>query len=259
MAARLAWKPEYEGDEVALGVALAFALHAIPLVAIVLKATYPSPQSKRRPSCRSRSIGATLLKLGKPIDPKKLPDRLVPQQRARRTRRSSRRARTRRTRPTSPTPGRRRRTRRTRTSSSSSRRPIRSPRTRTRIAPSRASRTGATRGRRPIRRKVHAGDEYAAALQKFFSDRWQIPTVISVGEEAKLCSWFQVAVDPRMRVWFVKATPDRPSGNDLFDDSARSMLQKLVDDHTPLPDPPDEIADQFRGRRIQLKLGKGCR
>jgi hypothetical protein len=96
-------------------------------------------------------------------------------------------------------------------------------------------------------------------LQKFFQDRWQIPTVISEGEERKLCVYLQVAVDPRMRVWNVKQAPDKPSGNDLFDDSARSMLQKLADGNTALPEPPPEIAMQYHGQRIQLKLGKGCR
>ena len=81
MAARLAWRPGYEGDEVALGIALAFALHAIPVVALVLRVYFPAPQVDEKPFVSQPVIGANLLKLGKPIDPKKLPDRLVPRAR----------------------------------------------------------------------------------------------------------------------------------------------------------------------------------
>src|SRR5881394_4600031 len=80
MATRLAWKTGYEGDEIALGVALAFALHAIPVAAIVLRVYFPAPHVEEEPLVARPVIGATLLKLGKPLDPKKLPDRFVPQQ-----------------------------------------------------------------------------------------------------------------------------------------------------------------------------------
>jgi len=44
------WSPRYESDEVAVGVALAIALHALPLVVIVLKAAYPSlPEAPEQP------------------------------------------------------------------------------------------------------------------------------------------------------------------------------------------------------------------
>src|SRR5947209_3954930 len=79
-ATRLAWKGGYEGDEVALGVALAFALHAIPIAAILLRVYFPAPQVDEEPLVAQPVIGATLLKLGKPLDPKKLPDRIVPKQ-----------------------------------------------------------------------------------------------------------------------------------------------------------------------------------
>ena len=81
MAARLAWSPSYEGDEVALGLALAFALHAIPVVALVLSVYFPARQVDEQPFVSQPVIGANLLKLGKPLDPKQLPDRLVPRAR----------------------------------------------------------------------------------------------------------------------------------------------------------------------------------
>jgi hypothetical protein len=49
----------------------------------------------------------------------------------------------------------------------------------------------------------------------------------------------------------------RKSGNDLFDDSAREVLQKLLDDRTPLPDPPDAVADSYRGRSVNIVMPGG--
>jgi hypothetical protein len=49
----------------------------------------------------------------------------------------------------------------------------------------------------------------------------------------------------------------RKSGNDLFDDSAREVLQKLLDGNTPLPDPPDSVADTYRGRTVNITMQGG--
>ena len=80
-AVRRAWLPAYQGDEIAVGVALAIALHVIPMAALVYKAGHPSAQTLEEPAIARPVIAASLLKLGKPLDPKKLPDRLVPRAR----------------------------------------------------------------------------------------------------------------------------------------------------------------------------------
>src|ERR1700722_4975901 len=78
---RLAWKTGYEPDEIAVGIALAIALHLIPAGLIFIKARFPTVLDTHvEPPARS-VVAATLLKLAKPLDPKQLPDRLVPQAR----------------------------------------------------------------------------------------------------------------------------------------------------------------------------------
>jgi hypothetical protein len=259
MGARLAWSPEYEGDEVALGIALAFALHAIPIAAIILRVYFPAPPSAdEQPFVSQPVIAASMLKLGKPLDPRQLPDRIVPRARTAPQQKvvASREEPHKTDKPDAgPPPPNAEDSDIERLIAKSD--PFAEKNAKDR--PEQGFANGSDAGTEMDPSKVHAGDAFAAALQKFFQDRWQIPTVISEGDERKLCVYLQVAVDPRMRVWFVKQAPDKPSGNDLFDDSARSMLQKLADDHTPLPEPPPEIAEQYEGRRIQLKLGKGCR
>ena len=95
---------------------------------------------------------------------------------------------------------------------------------------------------------------YAARLGTFLHDRWQYPTVISQGEANRLCTVFRVNLSPRMVVWHVNTEPVKKSGNELFDDSARSMLMKLLDDHAPLPEPPPEVAEMYKGRTVDIAL-----
>ena len=63
---------------------------------------------------------------------------------------------------------------------------------------------------------------------------------------------FEMNVGRNMVIWHVRNSPVKPSGNELFDDAARTMLLKLLDDKTPLPQPPKEVDELYRGRRIQI-------
>jgi len=259
MAARLAWKPGYEGDEVALGFALAFALHAIPIAIILLRVYFPAPNVEEQPLVAQPVIGATLLKLGKPIDPKRLPDRFVPRQSTapRQQVTASREEPVHKNAlvDAGPPPPDAKDSDIKKLIAKSD--PFAEDGGKDR--PVEGFANGSDAGTEMDPSKVHAGSVYAAQVTAFLKERWQIPTVISQGEVNRLCVKYTIAVDPRMRVWFVQQTPGRPSGNDLFDDSARSMLQKLVDDHTALPEPPPEVETSYRGQRISLSLGDGCR
>ena len=250
-AARIAFRTKYEGDEVALGIALAIALHAIPIAAVYIKAAYPSGDAPEEALVAKPVIAASLLKLGKPLDPKKLPDRIVPQK-----------------------------------STTNAKNPVASQNdpmhtSDAGVPPPNAEQTdiqklmaksdafaedagkarpdegfanGSDAGTETDPTKVHAGDMYAAMLSKFFHDRWSVPTVISQGEANKLCITLQINISPRMIIWHLRQDPVRKSGNDLFDDSAREVMQKLLDDKTALPDPPPDIAEQYRGRTVNLTL-----
>jgi len=252
MAARLAWKTEYESDEIALGVAVAIALHAIPIAALVFKAAFPSPPEPEEALVAKPVVAATLLKLGKPMDPTKLPDRLIPRARtAPKKDVVASRDDPRKEHPDAGPPP-----------------PLAQDSDITRLIdksdpfaedagkerPQEGVAEGSDAGTETDPSKVHVGDQYAARLGAFFHERWQYPTVISQGEANKLCVVFQINISPRMSIWHMREAPVKSSGNDLFDDSARSMLQKLLDDKTPLPDPPAEVAEQFKGRTVNVAL-----
>src|SRR5262245_19550016 len=77
------YTPRYTSDEVFLGVVVAIALHIAAVGPFVYKALRPGAHDddEDKPLVARPVVQAAMLKLGKPIDPKKLPDRLVPQQR----------------------------------------------------------------------------------------------------------------------------------------------------------------------------------
>jgi len=248
---RRAWLPRYHADELAVGVALAVALHAVPMAAIVYKAAHPSPPEEEHEVAKP-VIAATLLKLGKPIDPKRLPDRVAPQARTapKKEAVASREEPSKKLPDAGPPPPRTQDSDIQNLIAKSD--PFAEDAGKTR--PEEGHAAGVAGGTETDPDKVRAGDQFAAQLGAFFHERWQYPTVITQGEANKLCVVFSVTINRRMSIWHVQQAPVKSSGNELFDDSARSMLQKLMDDHSALPEPPKEIEEMYRGRTLQLVL-----
>jgi hypothetical protein len=250
---RHAWKTGYEPDEIAIGIALTLALHLIPVGLIFIKAKFPTVLDTHVEPPARTVIAAALLKLGKPLDPKQLPDRLVPQARtAPKKEIVASREDPKKSMPDAgppPPPD---------TKDSDIKKLI----SKTdpfaedagRVRPEVGRTEGVEGGTETDPNKVHAGDMYTAKLVQFFHDRWQIPSVISQGEAARLCVTFRMNLSPRMVIWHLTPEPAKKSGNDLFDDSAREMLQKLLDDRTALPEPPAEVQDAYRGKALSLAL-----
>ncbi len=252
---RLAWRTGYEPDEVAIGIALALALHLIPVGLIFIKAKFPTilPTEVEPPT--KSVIAASMLKLGKPLDPKQLPDRLIPRARTAPHKEvvASREESHKNPDAGAPPPPDTKNSDIQRLISKTD--PFAEDGGKDR--PQVGHPAGVEAGTETDPNKVHAGDLYATKLSEFIHPRWNFPTVISQGEANRLCSIFQVAVSPRMIIWHLRQSPVRKSGNDLFDDSARATLQKLLDDRTPLPDPPESVADSYRGRTVNIVMPGG--
>jgi hypothetical protein len=249
-----AYRPKYTGDEILLGLVLTIAIHVIPGVLIGWKILHPPPPEPPEEELVAKPIiAAQMLKLGK-IDPNKLPQRLKPIQN------------------TAPKAD----------ILASSDDPLKkhdagppeplakdSPNTvKTdkndlfaedggRPKTAEGNPAGVDGGTETDPSKVRGGSEYAGKLTEFFKQRWSVPSVITGAEAARLCVTFQFQIDRRMHVWYIKNDAVKKSGNDLFDDSARSMLQKLRDDNSGLPDPPPEVENLYRGRTVQLVLTFG--
>jgi hypothetical protein len=102
-------------------------------------------------------------------------------------------------------------------------------------------------------------DGYAANLGAFFRSRWSIPATIAPAEAARLCVVFQINVSPKMVIWHVRQDPMVGSGDEAFDESARAMLRKLVDERIPLPAPPPAVEGLYRGRTLAIALAGDLR
>lgn len=244
-----AYRPGYAGDEIVLGVALTVAVHAIPAALLVLRAVLPASVDEPEEELVGRPvIAASLLRLGK-MDLSKLPDRLVPRANRAPKQEIHAGADPKKSELDGGAPN-------AQDSDHVEHADKNDPFAEDggRIRPVEGRPEGVEGGTETDPTKVRAGDMYAAKLGAFLHDRWQIPTVVSNAEASRLCVTFQIAIDRRMMVWNVRLEPVRKSGNDLFDDSARLALQKLLDDRTPLPDPPPELAGSFRGRTVQIVL-----
>jgi hypothetical protein len=235
-----------------MGLAVAFAIHALFAGPFVYRAIVPPPSlADEKPLVGKPVVAATLLKLGKPIDPKTLPDRIVPKARTAPQKDLT---------ASKEEPGKK--------SDAGAPPPNALPSDIANLInksdpfaedggksrPEEGNAAGIDGGTETDPSKVRAGDMYAARLGIFLHDRWQYPTVISQGEANRLCVVFQVNISPRMVVWHVRTEPIRKSGNELFDDSARNMLMKLLEDHAPLPDPPPDVAETYKGRTVNIAL-----
>jgi len=235
-----------------MGFAVAFAIHALLAGPFIYRAIVPAAAVEdEKPLVGKPVVAATLLKLGKPIDPKKLPDRVVPKARTapQKDLTASKEDPGKKTDAGAPPPNALPSDIANLINKSD---PFAEDAGKPRQEEGNAA--GIDGGTETDPNKVRAGDMYAAKLGLFLHDRWQIPTVISQGEANRLCTVFQVNISPRMAIWHVRAEPIKKSGNELFDDSARTMLMKMPDDHVPLPEPPPDVAEQYKGRTVNIGL-----
>jgi hypothetical protein len=248
------YQPRYTSDEIVLGAVVAVALHVLAVGPFVAKAMWPTlDREEEKPLVARPVIQASLLKLGKPIDPKKLPDRFVPQARTAPKKQvvASRED-----------PGPKKPDAGVPPPPNTQDSDLANLIAKTdpfaedagKARPEEGHESGIDGGQETDPNKVKAGDMYAAQLGVFFSERNHVPTIISVGEARKLCVVFEIRLGPTMRIFHVRQEPVKASGNPMFDDSARTMLLKLLDDSTPLPTPPKEVDEKYRSQKVQLSI-----
>ena len=95
--------------------------------------------------------------------------------------------------------------------------------------------------------EVEAPSPYEATLAQLFREQGPLPS-------ARGCVIYRVSIAPRMIIWHFFEPPIRTSGSDEVDAWARTVLQKLLDNQTPLPAPPPDKDGVFRGRNVDLRM-----
>jgi hypothetical protein len=88
-----------------------------------------------------------------------------------------------------------------------------------------------------------AGDLYRGQLVMFFKRGWTIPTTL--GDTSKLTTRASVEITPDLHVGPHQLV--KPSSEPLFDQSVEDRFNELRSLGTTLPEPPPEVRNQFRG------------
>lgn len=101
-------------------------------------------------------------------------------------------------------------------------------------------------------RQGSEGDLYRGRLYSFFRRGWTIPTTLSRDESRRLTTTMNVSIgaDLQLRDFEIRSSSQNP----LFDDSVVQQLTRLQASSTPIPPPPDEVAEQYVGRTIAVRF-----
>ncbi len=91
---------------------------------------------------------------------------------------------------------------------------------------------------------AQAGDIYRGLLVSFFKRGWTIPTTLG-DDTSKLVTRASVEITADRHVGPSEIV--RSSGNALFDQSVEDRFNELRAQNSTLPEPPPEVADQFSG------------
>lgn len=91
--------------------------------------------------------------------------------------------------------------------------------------------------------QARAGDLYRGQLVMFFKRGWSIPTTL--GDTSKLTTRARVEITPDRHVGEHEIV--KPSGEPLFDQSVVDRFNELRSLGTSLPEPPPEVRSQFQG------------
>lgn len=99
---------------------------------------------------------------------------------------------------------------------------------------------------------ARAGDVYRGKLYLYFRRGWRVPNVLEEEERRKLATVVDIQIGRDLRVLSYRIVDK--SGDGLFDQSVTERMEDAVQSRTPIPPPPEEIADQYLGQTIRLRM-----
>jgi len=95
-----------------------------------------------------------------------------------------------------------------------------------------------------------AGDIYLGKLMLFFQRPWSVPNVVQNPETKKALVSVQISDDGHL----LRCELNRSSGDPLFDQSGVDAVQSLIDAGAVLPAPPTEVRDAYFGTTITISF-----
>lgn len=97
--------------------------------------------------------------------------------------------------------------------------------------------------------EAKAGDIYAGQLRVFFLRNWTVPNNVQNAEKLVAIVTITTASDGRIE----EVSLSDSSGDDYFDGSAVEAVQKLIAAGAVLPEPPPEMISRYFGTRFKVK------
>lgn len=95
-------------------------------------------------------------------------------------------------------------------------------------------------------------------LGVFFRKGWEVPNVLTAADLQGLVAKARVRLGQDLTVESYELV--EPSGNDLFDQSVLDQLQRLQKQNVRVPDAPEDPADRYRGATVMARFrGKDAR
>jgi outer membrane biosynthesis protein TonB len=101
-----------------------------------------------------------------------------------------------------------------------------------------------------------AGNLYLGQLVMFFRRGWTIPNLVQNPENLRATAAIQTAADGTI----VSVEIEQPSGNPLFDQSIVDRVNELIASGASIPEPPAELRDAFYAATLPVRFnGAGVR
>lgn len=96
------------------------------------------------------------------------------------------------------------------------------------------------------------GNIYRGRLFSFFHRGWSVPTTLGPDDLEGLRTSLDVQIGENLEI--VTFSVRTPSGSPLFDQSCMQQLTRLQAADQHIPPPPEEVADQYIGRRMVVRF-----
>ena len=245
-------KPPLESSTVVAGVVVAFLAHSlIPVVLLasrwllILLGLAVPVEERERPKLADNVIAAEFVRLGKPMDPRKLPSRKVPPVAKRKPEGVvvSKDAQEK------PKPPEKKKEKPAEVQESLLDNLV--DRSRDFAEDVEYEQEGDPEGlREGTATEAREGDLYRGKLVLFFRRNWLVPNVVRNPERLKAIA--NVEVDRKGRVRSVAIA--QASGDPLFDQSVLDAVEALIQSGASIPEPPLELVNQFYDTTLPVQF-----
>jgi hypothetical protein len=94
------------------------------------------------------------------------------------------------------------------------------------------------------------GDIYLGKLKVFFQKGWNVPNVVQNVEKLVAIAGVRVSSEGLIE----SVTIDTPSGDPLFDQSVIEAVDRLIEARASIPEPPPELASTYYGTTLPVRF-----